>query len=139
PATGVGEYQEEIHGYTVHAVNTGVPHAVIFVDEIGSVEISSIGPLIRNHPSFPQGANVNFVEMGEGDTLRIRTFERGVEAETNSCGTGAAASAVMANHLGLVKTDVRVETKGGPLLVHLDTELEMEGPAYTVYAGVIPC
>ena len=124
-------------GFTVYAVNTGVPHAVVFVKEIGAVDIATAGPAIRNHPTFVEGANVNFVEQGDGDTIRIRTFERGVEAETFSCGTGATASAAVAHHLGNVGDEVRVETKGGPLIIRFGDSVTMEGPASTVFAGVI--
>ncbi len=138
PAAGNGEYREEIRGFTVHATNTGVPHAVVFVKEIGAVDIATAGPAIRNHPTFPEGANVNFVEDAGNGTLRIRTFERGVEAETFSCGTGATASAAVARHLGYVGETVRVETKGGPLVIRFGEAVTMEGPADTVFAGVIP-
>ncbi|KUG19481.1 MAG: diaminopimelate epimerase [Methanomicrobiaceae archaeon] len=138
PASGSGEYREDICDYEVYAVNTGVPHAVVFVDEIGSIDIDRIGPIIRNHATFPEGANVNFVERSEGDTLRIRTFERGVEAETYSCGTGATASAAMAHHLGYTGDAVKVETKGGPLLIRLGESTTMEGGANTVFTGSIP-
>ncbi len=139
PATGEGEYTETIAGHIVHAVNTGVPHAVIFVREIGAVDIGRLGPMVRNHPTFPKGANVNFVEVGEDDTLRIRTFERGVEAETYSCGTGATASAAVAHRKGLVGKTVAVETMGGPLVIRLGEETTMEGPAETVFTGSISC
>jgi diaminopimelate epimerase len=138
PAVGEGEYSEVIHGFTVYAVNTGVPHAVVFVREIGAIDIGTVGPIIRNHPTFPEGANVDFVERGEGDTLRIRTFERGIEGETYSCGTGATASAAVAYHLGLVGDTIEVETRGGPLVIRLGETTTMEGPAATVYCGVIP-
>ena len=137
PATGEGEYREEIMGNTVYAVNTGVPHAVIFVDEIGSVDIGEVGPLVRNHASFITGANVNFVEKAGENTLRIRTYERGVEDETLSCGTGAMASAAVARKLGMVGDAVQVETWGGPLKVRLGDVNEMEGPARTVFTGAI--
>jgi diaminopimelate epimerase len=146
PATGSGEYTEEIAGYTVHAVNTGVPHAVVFVEEIGGIEIETLGPMIRNHPSFPEGANVNFVEVAGEDELHIRTFERGVEGETESCGTGATASAAVAHRLGYagepkkeyMGTRIRVVTRGGPLTIHLGSDgTKMEGPATTVFSGTI--
>jgi diaminopimelate epimerase len=135
PATGEGEYKEEILEYTVYAVNTGVPHAVVFVDEVGSVDIAELAPAIRNHHTFPNGANVNFVEKGGENTLHIRTYERGVEAETLSCGTGAMASAAVARKLGMVGDTVHVETVGGPLTVRLGEKNEMEGPARTVFTG----
>ncbi len=137
PATGDGEYKEEIRGFTVYAANTGVPHAVVFVKEIGAVDIATAGPAIRNHRTFPEGANVNFVEDAGDGTLRIRTFERGVEDETFSCGTGATASAAVAHHLGYAGETVRVETKGGPLVIRFGETVTMEGPADTVFAGVI--
>jgi diaminopimelate epimerase len=138
PAVGEGKYVEEICGYTVYAVNTGVPHAVVFVDEIGRVDIRKTGPVIRNHPTFPKGANVNFVERSaDANILRIRTFERGVEDETMSCGTGATASAAMAHHLGYTGNDVTVETKGGNLIIRLGKRTTMEGAANTVFSGSI--
>jgi diaminopimelate epimerase len=135
PATGEGEYKEEILEYTVYAVNTGVPHAVVFVDEVGAIDMAELAPAIRNHHSFLAGANVNFVEKREENLLHIRTYERGVEAETLSCGTGAMASAAMARKLGMVGDTVQVETAGGPLTVRLGEKNEMEGPARTVFTG----
>jgi diaminopimelate epimerase len=138
PATGEGEYKEEIAGNTVYAVNTGVPHAVIIVDEIGIVDMEEVGPIVRNHASFVNGANVNFVEKAGENTLRIRTYERGVEEETLSCGTGAMASAAVARKLGMVGDTVQVETWGGPVSVRLGEVNEIEGPARTVFTGEIP-
>lgn len=137
PATGDGEYKEEINGLDVYAVNTGVPHAVIFTDALDSVALSEVAPPIREHTTFPQGANVNFVQRTGENSLRIRTYERGVEEETFSCGTGATAAAAVAHHLGYVGTKVEVETRGGPLTISLDGETKMEGPAVTVFSGTI--
>jgi diaminopimelate epimerase len=137
PATGAGEYKEKIGEYEVYAVNTGVPHAVIFVDAVESVDIAAVAPAIRNHASFPKGANVNFVQRGTGDSITIRTFERGVEAETLSCGTGAIAAAALAHKLGFAGTTVHVETNGGPLTISLADGVKMEGPATTVFMGSI--
>ncbi len=137
PATGEGEYKEMIGGFTVYAVNTGVPHAVIVVDALDTVDIAAVAPPIRHHATFPKGANVNFVQRTGPDSISIRTFERGVEEETLSCGTGATASAAVAHKLGLVGTTVQVETKGGPLTITLDGVAKMEGPAATVFEGVI--
>ena len=137
PATGAGEYKERIGEYEVYAVNTGVPHAVIVVDALDAVDIAAVAPPIRRHATFPQGANVNFVQQTGPDTISIRTFERGVEEETLSCGTGATAAAAMAHKLGLAGTTVQVETKGGPLTITLADNVKMEGPATTVFAGSI--
>ncbi|TAJ45731.1 diaminopimelate epimerase [Methanofollis fontis] len=137
PATGEGDYKEEIGPFTVHATNTGVPHAVIFVDDVEAVDVAVAAPPIRRHPTFPNGANVNFVQVTGEASIRIRTFERGIEGETESCGTGATASAAVAHHLGLVGDEVEVETNGGPLVISLGERTLMRGPAETVYYGVI--
>ena len=139
PATGNGEYHEQIGGFDVYAVNTGVPHAVILVDAVDSIDLATVAPQIRNHPTFIHGANVNFVQKTGEDSIRVRTFERGVEDETLSCGTGATASAAVVHHLGYIKGAIQVETKGGPLTIHFDPDgtAKMEGPAVTVFSGVI--
>jgi diaminopimelate epimerase len=137
PATGSGDYNEKIGDYDVYAVNTGVPHAVIFVPSVEAVDITVVSPGIRYHDTFPAGANVNFVEMTGPDGIRIRTYERGVEDETLSCGTGATASAAVAHKLGYAGEKVHVETEGGPLNIFLGKETFMEGPACTVFTGTI--
>jgi len=93
--------------FLAHYVNTGVPHVVIFWEDINSAPVEKIGPKIRYHEMFkPAGTNVNFLEVvTEGDKkyLKIRTYERGVEAETLACGTGSLAGAYVAYKLGLVR------------------------------------
>ncbi len=77
-------------------MDTGVPHAVIFVDALDRIDVNGIAPQIRRHPVFrPRGANVNFVEELKEGLVRVRTFERGVESETRACGTGAVAAALV--------------------------------------------
>lgn len=137
PATGKGEYRETIEGYEVYAVNTGVPHAVIIVDAVDAVDLETVAPKIRHHASFPKGTNVNFVERTGENSIRIRTFERGVEGETLSCGTGATASAAIVHKLGLAGEVVEVETRGGPLTITVKETVIMEGPASTVFTGII--
>ena len=137
PATGDGEYKETIAGFEVYAVNTGVPHAVIFSKDIASIDLPGFAPRIRHHPSFPKGANVNFVEISGEDTIKIRTFERGVEGETLSCGTGATAAAAVAFRQGLVKNHVFVDTEGGPLELTFGGRVILKGPAVTVFGGQI--
>jgi diaminopimelate epimerase len=134
PACGLGDLiSEEINGIRVSAVNTGVPHAVVLVDDM-NFDILKAAPFIRHNSIFPEGANVNFVKIGE--PLEIRTFERGVEGETLSCGTGSVAAASVARRLGLVDDEVLVQTKGGPLLISFeDGKAFMEGPAVTVCSG----
>jgi diaminopimelate epimerase len=137
PATGEGEYKERIGEFDVYAVNTGVPHAVIIVDAVDAVDVEAIAPAIRNHITFEKGANVNFVERAGPDSIRIRTFERGVEEETLSCGTGATASAAVVHKLGYTGDTVNVETRGGSLTIYLKDGAKMEGPATTVFSGKI--
>ncbi|WP_292370365.1 diaminopimelate epimerase [Methanoregula sp. UBA64] len=139
PATGNGEYCEKIGEFTVFAANTGVPHAVVLVDVVDGVDIAVAAPPIRHHRTFLHGANVNFVQKTGDDSIRIRTFERGVEDETLSCGTGATASAAIVHHLGYMKGPVKVDTKGGPLTISFGPDgAKMEGPAATVFSGSIP-
>ncbi|HPJ29950.1 MAG TPA: diaminopimelate epimerase [Methanothrix sp.] len=135
PALGEGEFlMEPLEGFEVSAVNTGVPHAVIFVDDLLDLPIDEVAPHIRRSSLFPEGANVNFVRIG--DTFQVRTFERGIEGETLSCGTGSVASAAVARRMGMVGDEVFVETRGGPLLISFDGERAyMEGPASTVFTG----
>jgi diaminopimelate epimerase len=137
PASGEGDYKERIGDFDVYAVNTGVPHAVIIVDAVDTIDIEAVAPAIRHHTTFEKGANVNFVERTGPDSIRIRTFERGVEEETLSCGTGATASAAIIHKLGYAGDTVNVETRGGPLTIYLKDDVKMEGPAITVFSGKI--
>jgi diaminopimelate epimerase len=137
PATGEGDYKEKIGDFDVYAVNTGVPHAVIIVDAVDAIDLKAAAPAIRHHASFKKGANVNFVERTGPDSISIRTFERGVEEETLSCGTGATASAAVVHKLGYTGDTVNVETRGGSLTIYLKDGAQMEGPATTVFSGKI--
>jgi diaminopimelate epimerase len=134
PAIGQGEFlMEWMEGFDVSAVNTGVPHSVVFVEDL-DLPIMEIAPKIRHNSAFPEGTNVNFVKVGA--PFEIRTFERGIEGETFSCGTGSVASAAVARRLGLIGDEVQVETRGGPLIVSFEGErVFLEGPATTVYHG----
>lgn len=80
----------------VNYINTGVPHVVIFVESLAKIDVEKIGRKVRFHSKFsPAGANVDFVELKDKDFLTVRTYERGVEAETLACGTGVIASAII--------------------------------------------
>jgi diaminopimelate epimerase len=135
PARGTGDvFVESMHGVVVSAVNTGVPHAVVF-DEVADDDIAALAAKIRFDPMFPNGANVDFVKI-DGNTLFVRTYERGVEHETLSCGTGAVAAAAVANQMGLIGPRVTVNTFGGALKISLKKDgAFMEGPAELVYTG----
>jgi diaminopimelate epimerase len=100
-------------------VNTGVPHAVIFLDE-EDVPVKSWGRMVRHHPLFaPQGTNVNFVRVLADGRLKVRTYERGVEDETMACGTGAVASALLAAIEKGLTSPLEVLTSGGETLTIL--------------------
>lgn len=105
---------KEIH---LSSINTGVPHAVLLVTDLEKTEVEYLGRAIRFHKAFvPQGTNVNFVLHKGGQTLFVRTYERGVEAETLACGTGVTASALVCATRGLVESPVSCTTKGGEIL-----------------------
>jgi len=129
---------EHLEGYEVYSTNTGVPHAIIFVDDL-EIAIEEIAPAIRYAPVFPKGANVNFVGVENDHEITIRTYERGVEGETLSCGTGAVASAYISHRIGKTGDRVVVHTAGGCLRVLLgaDGVAFMEGGAVRVYEGAV--
>lgn len=103
--------------YPVSFVNTGVPHAVCFVPRVDAVNLPVIGRRLRFHKAFgPAGSNVNFVQRLNSRTLKIRTYERGVEGETLACGTGVTACAIAAALKGWVRSPVRCVTAGGDTL-----------------------
>jgi len=93
-----GHVQEEIltvdgTDYIISSMLMGVPHTMVFVDDIDAVDIASIGPKIEKHPSFPRKTNVNFVQVVNNSQIKVRTWERGA-GPTLACGTGSCASAV---------------------------------------------
>lgn len=103
--------------YTFSSINTGVPHAVLLVEDVETIDVVGLGRSIRNHPHFaPAGTNVNFVRWEERSGLSVRTYERGVEDETLACGTGTVASALVAAFKNLVTSPVSVKTRGGERL-----------------------
>jgi diaminopimelate epimerase len=124
-------------------INTGVPHAVLFLKDFEDVDVVQKGKAIRYHSHFaPSGTNVNFVRLENSSQLSIRTYERGVEDETLACGTGAVASALIAAFKGWVKSPVSIKTRGGEVLqVHFEIEGEevkkvfFEGDVHIIYEG----
>ena len=113
---------------TVHSVNTGVPHAVVFVDDLEAVEVRRFGAGLRYHPHFaPKGTNANFVKKVGAQTIAIRTYERGVEDETLACGTGMVACALVFHELTGATAPVAVQVRGGDTL---EIGFRAEGSAY---------
>ncbi|MCW3124085.1 MAG: diaminopimelate epimerase [Flavipsychrobacter sp.] len=136
---------QEMNVYDGHTIlNTGSPHYVAWVKEVNATEVFAEGRRIRNLAEFqPNGINVNFVEF-RGDKLAVRTYERGVEEETLSCGTGVTAAAIAAtcSETGAFKT--AIETPGGHLEVsfnkptaHSATDVVLTGPAVFVFKGEV--
>jgi diaminopimelate epimerase len=130
---------------TIHSVDTGVPHAVLFTEDADQAMVQPVGAEIRRHPHFaPRGTNVNFAQLLGPNFIRVRTYERGVEGETLACGTGVTASALVAAELHHFQSPVRVRVQSGAELEvsfaksagrHVDVCLT--GPADFVFDGRI--
>jgi len=128
-------------------VNTGSPHYIIFVPNVKAVDIVTEARAVRFNDEFREhGVNVNFVQVLDEKNIRIRTYERGVEDETLSCGTGVTAAAI--THLVREGTGrkIHVETRGGELLVsatrgadHLFFDVWLSGPAVKTFSGTYHC
>jgi diaminopimelate epimerase len=126
-----------------HYVVCGVPHVMVLVENLNAVDVDRIGEHIRYDKAFqPNGTNANFVEVTGPDSLRVRTYERGVEGETLACGTGITACGLLAGKLCLVKTPVKVTPLSGDLLTvnftptaDSATEVTLYGPAEHVFRG----
>lgn len=128
-----------------HFVNSGVPHVVVIVDDLESVDVNGRGSAIRHHQLFaPQGANANFLKRRGEQQIAIRTYERGVENETLACGTGVVASALIFATLERVDGPIGVLVRGGnELKVGFEKTGEqfknvtLTGPADFVFEGTI--
>lgn len=128
---------------TLHFIDTGVPHAVVLGNTTDDIPVCELGKKIRFHPQFqPAGTNVNFVAVVNTSSLRVRTYERGVEDETLACGTGAVAAALITSSLGLVVSPTQVETRGGEFLTvyydrsaHPFGHVYLQGPVRVVCSG----
>ncbi len=125
--------------------DTGVPHTIVFVEDVDSVDVDSLGREIRYHEDFaPAGTNVDFVQIVSDCEILARTYERGVEAETLACGTGSVASALLSLiKRGITKGVVNVKARSGEILT---VEIEksnsgfrttLEGPVKHVFDGEI--
>ncbi len=122
-------------------VNVGNPHAVIFTDNIENIDLNEIGPLIENHPAFPQKTNVHFVNIINRNEIEMITWERGA-GYTLACGTGATSSVIAGFKLGKLDEEVEVHLPGGELLIIVyeigeETRIFMEGEAILVFDGVM--
>jgi len=123
----------------VSVVSMGNPHAVQVVASVATAAVERDGPLIEAHPRFPRRVNVGFMEVVDRHAIRLRVYERGA-GETLACGTGACAAAVVGIRRALLETPVRVEMRGGELVIAWDGDgqpVRMTGPAVTVFTGEI--
>lgn len=123
----------------ISALSMGNPHAVLVVPSVDHAAVATLGPLIENHPDFPQRTNVGFMQVVHSSEIYLRVFERGT-GETLACGSGACAAVVAGRQLGLLDEEVVVHLPGGDLVVKWHSEGQsvlIEGPAETVYEGTI--
>jgi diaminopimelate epimerase len=123
--------------YAVTGVNIGNPHCVIFLDEVESIDLKALGRPIEVHPLFPRKTNVEFVQVIDRQTLRMRVWERGAGV-TLACGTGTCASVIAAVLNGKTDRRVNVHLDGGDLLIEWreDNHVYKTGPAVEVFRGV---
>ena len=136
-----------INGRTlnVHFLNTGVPHVVVFSEDIEAIDVVKDGAALRHHPAFaPRGTNANFVQVLAPQAITIRTYERGVEAETLACGTGVCAAALLHSMRDGAASPIKVKVRGGDTLEvgfeAADESLRnvtLTGPADFVFDGTI--
>lgn len=126
-------------------INTGVPHVVILIDNLKNFDVFKIGREIRYHPMFkPAGTNANFIDVVDKKTIKIRTYERGVEDETLACGTGSVAAALIASVKDKAISPVSVHTQGGEVLkIYFEKDngnfknVFLEGEAKVIYEGIL--
>lgn len=129
----------------VHSLNTGVPHAVTFVQNLEETPVVELGRSLRHHQRFaPAGTNANFVQILAPSSLAIRTYERGVENETLACGTGVVAAALIHHHLTKATAPITVQVRGGDTLevgfIHENGHpgaVTLAGPADFVFTGSV--
>lgn len=125
--------------YHMTCVSMGNPHAVVFVDDPGKIQLEKVGPLFENHSLFPERTNTEFVHVIDPNTIKMRVWERG-SGETLACGTGACASVYACIRNGYTKDSVTVKLLGGELKIKYDRQenrIYMTGPAVKVFDGEI--
>lgn len=126
-----------------HYLNTGVPHLVLYVENVDQTDVVALGRELRHHPMFqPAGANVNFLTPVDSHTVRIRTYERGVEEETLACGSGSVAAALITGALGQGQSPLTIlQRSGKALAVYFQSanaafsDVFLEGDAMIIYEG----
>ena len=122
----------------IYTINTGVPHVILYVNNINEIAVEDIGRRIRYLKKFaPAGTNVNFVQLNDNNRIAVRTYERGVEKETLACGTGAVASAIISRLVHRLAGKIMVKTRSKDILKIDTREVTLTGPAREVYKGAL--
>jgi diaminopimelate epimerase len=124
--------------HTPSAVNMGNPHAIFWVDDVEAYDLARVGPLLENHPIFPERANISLAHVTSRESLTLKVWERGAGL-TRACGSAACAAAVAAARKDLTGRKVRVTLPGGDLLIHWresDGHVLMTGPVELEHEGV---
>ena len=126
--------------HTPSVVNVGNPHAIFWVSDVSAYDLGRFGPLLENHPIFPERANIELAQVMSPDRIKVRVWERGAGL-TLACGTGACAVGVAAARKGLTNRKVTVELPGGPLVIdwrESDNHILMTGTWSLDGEGVLP-
>jgi diaminopimelate epimerase len=131
--------------YKLNFVDTGVPHVIHFTDDLEKIDVKNLGSHIRHHGEFsPEGTNADFVKVVDKHTIKVRTYERGVEDETLACGTGAVASAIISAEAEKMPSPITVETRSGEKIkVYFEIKdgnfrnVYLEGKAKLVFDGML--
>jgi diaminopimelate epimerase len=136
---GVVDETLDVEGVAVRlsVLSMGNPHAVQQVADVDAAPVATQGPRIENHSRFPRRVNAGYMQVVDRATIRLRVWERGA-GETLACGTGACAAVVAGIRRGLLDSPVRVQTRGGELVIAWAGDgqpVRMTGPAVTVYEG----
>ena len=124
--------------HTPSVVNVGNPHAIFWVNDVNAHDLGRFGPLLENHPIFPERANISLAQVTGPNSLKLRTWERGAGL-TRACGTAACAAAIAAARKGLTDRQVAVELPGGTLYIEWaeNDHIMMRGPAELEFEGTI--
>jgi diaminopimelate epimerase len=126
--------------HTPSVVNVGNPHAIFWVDDLDAHDLGRFGPMLENHPLFPERANITLAQVLSPDRIKVKVWERGAGL-TLACGTAACATAVAAARKGLTGRKVTIELPGGPLDIEwraTDDHILMTGPWALDGEGIIP-
>ncbi|MFY9588375.1 MAG: diaminopimelate epimerase [Actinomycetota bacterium] len=138
PVAGDGDpLHVAVKGFEAACVSMGNPHAVVVIPRLADIDVERLGPAIETDETFPAKTNVEFTEVLSRDEVRVRVWERGV-GETQACGTGACATAVATNLLGLTERTVGVNMPGGRLDIDWTDETTfLTGPVVEVFTGTL--